>query len=810
MLEVKHIGKIYKTEEKNNVVALDDINLSFQNTGLVFILGLSGSGKTTLLNLIGGIDQKTEGEILLDGKEITAFSLEEYRRNVVSFVFQEFNLLYNLNVYDNVSLVSFAKDKEQKDKVVHDILSSVNLVGYEHRRIQELSGGQKQRIAIGRALAKGCEILLCDEPTGNLDSTASIEVFDLLKEISKEKLVIVVSHNSEMAEKYADRILSIRDGKIEDDRMIHEIPFEEKEKKKKKEKNHVSFSSIFNYAFSSLFSSPLKTMVSTALLILSLLSICCMVIFLTYSSEHIISISSKADSIEYIVHNTGSDEQPNALYYGLKLGNINATMFKDNLMEGYSIQNTTFYVVNDKNKSILDNYSYYFREDLDQSSCYVTDYYVRYVLSSDNKYKIEDFSSLEDLKNTDVYFNEVFQYKIAGIIQTDYSRFYDERGNIKEYSSMYSDYRDYMADFMMKSYYEYNVIFGNHETFEGISYGNSRLNFYSSSCNIEVKNKEYVGKLSSLTLECIGEKSSVDFFLEDGHFGSVSKEDSYTKKISMKQSEIVVSPYLYDFIFGTRTNWDDVYLEYRDGMNQDSLVNGILSHLGEVVSFSVIIDEKTIEISNVTIIGVSTEYYSEEKINFTIYGLEHMGGISNSSLTYSVVGIADWTKVANKKKMLDSLRDNNIVLAGAKYNIAYSMEYQFKMMSLFFTGLAAILGLIACFSVINLVNHRIRDNKKPIGILYASGCRKHEIIFMYLIPVMIITLLSLVLSIFLTLIGCIILNKIISHSGVGYVPLLHINYQTILVLFSFGILVILLSFITLKRYLDKNPMDIIR
>ena len=152
----------------------------------------------------------------MDGKEITAFSLEEYRRNVVSFVFQEFNLLYNLNVYDNVSLVSFAKDKEQKDKVVHDILSSVNLVGYEHRRIQELSGGQKQRIAIGRALAKGCEILLCDEPTGNLDSTASIEVFDLLKEISKEKLVIVVSHNSEMAEKYADRILSIRDGKIED------------------------------------------------------------------------------------------------------------------------------------------------------------------------------------------------------------------------------------------------------------------------------------------------------------------------------------------------------------------------------------------------------------------------------------------------------------------------------------------------------------------------------------------------------------------------------------------------------------------
>ena len=195
MLELKNVKKIYHTKEKVDVIALDNINLSFPNNGLIFILGPSGSGKTTLLNLLGGIDQSTEGKIFYDGKNLLELSMEDYRRNIVSFVFQEFNLIPNLNVYDNISLVTSKNEKNEKDKLVEDILLRLGLDGYQKRRIQELSGGQKQRIAIGRALAKGCKILLCDEPTGNLDSKSSKEIFEILKNISKEKLVIVNSHN---------------------------------------------------------------------------------------------------------------------------------------------------------------------------------------------------------------------------------------------------------------------------------------------------------------------------------------------------------------------------------------------------------------------------------------------------------------------------------------------------------------------------------------------------------------------------------------------------------------------------------------
>lgn len=223
MLELKNVKKIYHTKEKVDVIALDNINLSFPNNGLIFILGPSGSGKTTLLNLLGGIDQSTEGKILYDGKNLLELSMEDYRRNIVSFVFQEFNLIPNLNVYDNISLVTSKNEKNEKDKLVEDILLRLGLDGYQKRRIQELSGGQKQRIAIGRALAKGCKILLCDEPTGNLDSKSSKEIFEILKNISKEKLVIVNSHNEELAQEYSDRIISIRDGKIENDIKKNEI-----------------------------------------------------------------------------------------------------------------------------------------------------------------------------------------------------------------------------------------------------------------------------------------------------------------------------------------------------------------------------------------------------------------------------------------------------------------------------------------------------------------------------------------------------------------------------------------------------------
>ena len=198
-------------------MAIDGINLKFNHNGLVFILGKSGSGKSTFLNILGGLDSANTSKIFINKKKLNRFdetTCSEYRNTYIGFVFQEYNLLDDLNVYDNIALALQMQNREVDRETVLNILKEVDLEGLEERELDELSGGQKQRVAIARALVKNPEIILADEPTGNLDSETSEQVFELFKRISKDKLIICVSHDAEYAHKYADRIIEISDGKI--------------------------------------------------------------------------------------------------------------------------------------------------------------------------------------------------------------------------------------------------------------------------------------------------------------------------------------------------------------------------------------------------------------------------------------------------------------------------------------------------------------------------------------------------------------------------------------------------------------------
>lgn len=217
MLELKNIKKIYRAKKSEDVVALDDVSLTFPETGLVFILGKSGSGKSTLLNIIGGLDDFDSGDIFVDGKSRKAFSsveLDSYRSRYLGFVFQEYNLLDDFNVYDNVALSLQLQSKDIDSKRVEQALADVDMSEYSKRMPNELSGGQKQRVSIARALVKNPKIILADEPTGALDSKTGKQIFETLKRLSEERLVIVVSHDQEAAKQYANRIIEIQDGRI--------------------------------------------------------------------------------------------------------------------------------------------------------------------------------------------------------------------------------------------------------------------------------------------------------------------------------------------------------------------------------------------------------------------------------------------------------------------------------------------------------------------------------------------------------------------------------------------------------------------
>ena len=224
MIIVKNLTKVYKSKKAKICVALNNVSFSLPSKGLVFVVGKSGSGKSTMLNLLGGLDSLTSGEINVFGNQLNEYSESElysFRSNIVGFVFQDFHLLDDLTVADNVRL-SLKLMAEDDDERVEKALESVELLEYKDRYPRELSGGQQQRVAIARALVKNPDVIFADEPTGNLDSNTTEQIIKLIKEISKEKLVVVVSHNLFDAYEYADRIIELSEGRISNDLVINE------------------------------------------------------------------------------------------------------------------------------------------------------------------------------------------------------------------------------------------------------------------------------------------------------------------------------------------------------------------------------------------------------------------------------------------------------------------------------------------------------------------------------------------------------------------------------------------------------------
>lgn len=254
MLELKNVSKSYK-----NTKVLNNVNIKFREKEFVSILGPSGSGKTTLLNIIGGLDKYDEGNLIIDGVLTRNFKendWDNYRSKRIGFIFQNYNLINHLTVLENVELALLVNGKKNKSKII-DILKKVGLEDEMNKLPNELSGGQMQRVAIARSIINENDIILADEPTGALDSKTSVEIMEILKEISRNKLVIMVTHNVELANIYSDRIIEINDGKIiKDTKEYNEFS---KENVKKGKKMSMSFLTSLYLSFRNLLTKKGRT-----------------------------------------------------------------------------------------------------------------------------------------------------------------------------------------------------------------------------------------------------------------------------------------------------------------------------------------------------------------------------------------------------------------------------------------------------------------------------------------------------------------------------------------------------------------------
>ena len=223
MIKIEKIDKYFNKFKKNKIHVINNTSLEFESNGLVALLGPSGSGKTTLLNVIGGLDKVRKGNIFINGEKITKKfqgHVDRVRNSNIGYIFQDYKLIEDMSVYDNVALVLKMigiKDKEEIDKRITYVLEKTGMLRYKKRPCSMLSGGERQRVGIARAIVKNPSIIIADEPTGNLDSKNSVEIMNIIKAISKDKLVILVTHEVNLAKFYASRIIELEDGKIIDD-----------------------------------------------------------------------------------------------------------------------------------------------------------------------------------------------------------------------------------------------------------------------------------------------------------------------------------------------------------------------------------------------------------------------------------------------------------------------------------------------------------------------------------------------------------------------------------------------------------------
>lgn len=533
MLEIKNVSKNYYLGNVK-IEALRNINVSFRRSEFVSILGPSGSGKTTMLNIIGGLDKCDSGELFIDGvstNNYTDLNWDNYRNNHIGFVFQNYNLIDHLTIYDNIkiSLMLSNIPKDEIDTKVKNALEKVGLIEHILKKPSQLSGGQIQRVAIARAIVNDCSIIVADEPTGALDKKTSIEIMNLLKEISKNRLVIMVTHNQELANKYSTRIITIEDGCITSDSNPYKISVDEKYKKEYKNKK-LSFLSALKLSFYNLLTKRKRTIITSIAGSIGIIGIA-IVLSLTngvnkyIKDTEINSVSEYPIVIERTTYNV--------------FGNlaINSPINK-------KCKNNRICISTDKNGNTIKNNIRDFKNYID-----INDDFKKYVSSVVSSYDIDlnVYNNKFNKVNSEI-FKEIKNNEID-IIYGRLPNSYDEIViAINDYDSISKELLSSLnVNNLNKSLYTYNEIINNSfklvlntdyykkENDQYISYENDKNyvnNLIQTGLDLKIvgiikdvgNNESYIGYSSKLT----------NYLIEN-----ISKTDLYKEQINNRKNNII-------------------------------------------------------------------------------------------------------------------------------------------------------------------------------------------------------------------------------------------------------------------------------
>lgn len=813
MLKLDKVCKTYVSKSKQKVEALKEVSLEIGDSGMVFILGKSGSGKSTLLNLLGGLDGATGGEILVDGQSFADFKqadYDNYRNQYVGFVFQEFNLLNDFNVEGNVALaLRLSKEKDVKDKV-ENALNSVGLsADYLTRKIDELSGGEKQRVAIARAIVKDSKLILADEPTGNLDSGTGESIWNILKDLSKSKLVIVVSHDRESAEKYGDRIIEISDGRIVADNGEQPTVQPDEGQKLSQTRKRLSAGVCFKMGLNNLLQRKVRSITVILLSMFTIFAVMLMQIILSFSAEKTFSDFITENGVEYIKVTQGKLSYGNEFrYMDVPLRPATRRYLEEN---SHCIENDC---INSK-QDILDMGLSFIGEplEIDGLSVYLTSYGLEQAYAQRDSYVTIDGEKVklvmqdhlaEFLIGKRLSVGNNIDVLIAGVVDTSK---YSPLINGKNGESVFPFYFSKPLP-IMNSYFNenFNMSIGDRPDIE-MRFGNSK---YSDTFKVMSR--------------------ATSFILAGG--GMVMTKDGMQAlgEVTLADDEVVITYETYKRFFGADPQWSYVSVDLSEVLRMPS-------HIGKSFSLKFYVydsDEMYIDVGSLKIAGVAFSYEdAKPETNPDIMSIPDefkpqlvlspnnankiADSISTSSFLVHVSGMKNLRKflVDFRKKhegyVLDIGQENRVRYA----DFVYQFESELFIFKIIFIVLAVVLSAIMLLLVINLISFSILNRKREIGILSALGATNGNITKIFLLEVVFISVISFIVNFVAVPITISMFNArfnlFFSEMELLNMTLLRFDLVSVITLIvaSFGML-LLAALLPLRKIIKLKPIDAIK
>ena len=842
MIELKNVSKSYRLANGIEKKALDCVSLNFPDTGLVFVVGKSGSGKSTLLNIIGGLDKEDSGEVIVDGKSLKYFKNEDYdyyRNEYIGFVHQEANLIPDYNVYENIMISLKLKGMKISYEDCDKLLDYLSLNGLGNRNINELSGGEKMRVSIARALVKNPKILICDEPTGSLDLETGNQIFKILKSVSKNRLVMVVTHDINNAKIYGDYLIQIDNGSIISNNLVCETL---SNASFRSTRSKLPFKEKFRFAFKNLFNNKVKLFFSLLLVFLSLIFL---LISLNFNNADIAYTQSivlndlgynKVSIKKYdYVKNNISDMYYDSYFTDENVKSL-SNVLGENYVRKYRIQQNGNYLEFNYNyenmlaKNGFSHDAYYYHEsykdrfvvydgenfdiigrkpieaDEIMIHSYLADLFMHVgIMSNGSYYYPKSYEELLDDKYID--FGN-YKLKVVGIIN-DNLKEYDFVHNLGYYESLilYYDgiltienkkYEKFLNDIMEPSY---NIYVS--EKF--LDSGNYKKDTIMANAVLIVNDK-------NLKTYAIGSYLTNEIMIYNGN--------DYSTITYLDDNEIILNTkYLNVISNGKYSSKLKEYLnENKDKNERDFLVEYMkdIDIVNKNVSIEFVKKESYMKISKYDSLKVKGISLS----NDVIYVSNNIGG---EALTENVLNTEIELSNSNNKKLENILRifptnsyNKNLVensgFISTTY-VSYNMNSLFGMINSYdkvFFILSIVFAVIGFIVFLNYSFSIIKDNTKTIGILRAMGTTKKDINNIFLYQNLFVFLFSYIIAVIFVLCLKLYGNNFISNLYHYNLTVFPLSFEILLVTGGLSLIIIFIANLFIANKVSSlNPVDAI-